>query len=116
MIKLLVVEDDSTLLYIVQSGLQEIIGGYEVFRATNGAEGLKAWKEHHPDIIMSDVDMPVMDGYEMVARIPETEDDYFASHSLDVFMSKIRKYLEDEPSVEIKTVRGGGFMMLLDCI
>ena len=73
MIKLLVVEDDPTLLYIVQSGLQEIIGGYEVFTATNGAEGLKAWKEHHPDIIMSDVDMPVMDGYEMVARIRETD-------------------------------------------
>ena len=53
MIRLLVVEDDPTLLYIVQSGLQEIIGGYEVFTATNGAEGLKAWKEHHPDIIMS---------------------------------------------------------------
>ena len=42
--------------------------------------------------------------------------DYFASRSLDVFMSKIRKYLEDEPCVEIKTVRGVGFMMLLDCI
>ena len=69
MIRLLVVEDDPTLLYIVKSGLQEIIGGYEVFTATNGAEGLKAWKEHHPDIIMSDVDMPVMDGYEATREI-----------------------------------------------
>lgn len=42
MIKLLLVEDDSTFSYIVKNELQEIIGGYEVITATNGAEGLKA--------------------------------------------------------------------------
>ena len=52
MIKLLLVEDDSTFSYIVKNELQEIIGGYEVITATNGAEGLKAWKEYHPDIII----------------------------------------------------------------
>lgn len=46
MIKLLLVEDDSTFSYIVKNELQEIIGGYEVITATNGAEGLKAWKEY----------------------------------------------------------------------
>lgn len=69
MIKLLLVEDDSTFSYIVKNELQEIIGGYEVITATNGAEGLKAWKEYHPDIIISDIDMPVMNGYQMVERI-----------------------------------------------
>lgn len=64
MIKLLLVEDDSTFSYIVKNELQEIIGGYEVITATNGAEGLKAWKEYHPDIIISDIDMPVMNGYQ----------------------------------------------------
>ena len=39
MIKLLLVEDDSIFSYIMKSGLQEIIGGYEVITATNGAEG-----------------------------------------------------------------------------
>ena len=42
MIKLLLVEDDPTFSYIVKSGLQEIIGGYEVITAMNGKEGLKA--------------------------------------------------------------------------
>ena len=45
MIKLLLVEDDPTFSYIVKSGLQEIIGGYEVITAMNGKEGLKAWEE-----------------------------------------------------------------------
>ncbi|MDY3267833.1 MAG: response regulator transcription factor [Phocaeicola sp.] len=73
MIKLLLVEDDKNLSYIVQSGLQDIIGGYEVITAFNGKEGLQAWKEHHPDIIISDIDMPVMDGFEMVRHIRETD-------------------------------------------
>ncbi|MDE5761036.1 MAG: response regulator transcription factor [Bacteroides sp.] len=75
MIKLLLVEDDANLSYIVQSGLQDLIGGYEVVTAANGKEGLKAWEEFRPDIIISDIDMPVMDGYEMVRRIRETDGD-----------------------------------------
>lgn len=44
MIKLLLVEDDVNLSYIVQAGLQEIIGGYEVIVAENGKEGIEEWK------------------------------------------------------------------------
>jgi len=75
MIKLLLVEDDKNLSYILQSGLQDIIGGYEVITACNGEEGLEAWKAHRPDIIISDIDMPVMDGFEMVRRIRATDED-----------------------------------------
>ena len=66
MTRLLLIEDDANLCYIVQAGLQEIIGGYEVIVAANGKEGLEAWKNQKPDIIISDIDMPVMDGFEMV--------------------------------------------------
>ena len=225
------VEDDANLRYIVQSGLEELIGGYEIVTACNGKEGLKAWEEQKPDIILSDIDMPEMDGYEMVKRIRETdgntpilfasalvspkdvkkgydvgvnnyvkkpfvpdemdahirailkmkegsksrnetaccnfghytldeahatlrnnstekkltltvreakilqllaenknevvrreailsrcwdtEDDYFASRSLDVFITKLRKIFEDDATIEIKTVRGVGLMLLV---
>lgn len=40
MIKLLLVEDDVNLCYIVQAGLQDVIGGYEVITAGNGLEGV----------------------------------------------------------------------------
>ena len=75
MIKLLLVEDDANLRYIVQSSLEDLIGGYEVKVAENGWEGLEAWKEFRPDIIISDIDMPVMNGFEMVKRIRETDGD-----------------------------------------
>ena len=228
MIKLLLVEDDPNLAYIVSAGLEDMVGGYEVTTAGNGAEGLEAWKTLRPDIIVSDIDMPVMDGFEMVRRIREidnnvailftsaltspkdvkrgyalgvnnyikkpfapdeldahihailqmkaacpergpssfqlgahtldsdrgmlrddrtdkwhtltvresellkllaehknevvrrevilsrfwnTEDDYFASRSLDVFVTKLRKLFEDDPQVEIRTVRGVGITL-----
>ncbi len=57
------------MIYIVQAGLQEIIGGYEVTVAGNGKEGLEIWKNWKPDIIISDVYMPVMNVFEMVKRI-----------------------------------------------
>jgi DNA-binding response OmpR family regulator len=69
MIKLLFIEDDANLSYIVQSSLQYLIGGYEVQTASNGEEGLNAWAECKPDIIVSDIDMPIMDGMEMVKHI-----------------------------------------------
>lgn len=69
MIKLLLVEDDANLNYIIQGGLEDMIGGYEVQTASNGEEGIHLWREWKPDVIVSDIEMPVMDGYEMVRRI-----------------------------------------------
>ena len=227
MIKLLLVEDDESLAYIEKTGLEDIIGGYEVSTAKNGKEGVKAWEEIHPDVIISDIDMPVMNGFEMVERIRETdgdviiiftsaltspndvkagyrlginnyvkkpfvpeeldahiqalmkmrggaktqnetshyklgkytldanhatlrndetgetqtttqreaqilqlnnvvrreailsrfwntEDDYFASRSLDVFINKLRKLLADEPKINLKTVRGIGLQLIVE--
>lgn len=72
-IKLLLVEDDGTLTYVVKNTLEGLIGGYEVITAVNGLEGLKAYREHQPDVIISDVDMPVMNGLQMVERIREVD-------------------------------------------
>lgn len=73
-IKLLLVEDDANLCYIIQGGLEDMIGGYKVLTASNGEEGLVVWKAEHPDVIVADIEMPVMDGYEMVKRIREEDE------------------------------------------
>lgn len=232
-IKLLLVEDDENLAYMEKSSFEDIIGGYEVKTAINGKDGLELWKHFQPDVIVSDIDMPIMDGIEMVKKIREidgdtiilfttgltsTKDlkagyaagannyvkkpfvpeeldahiqslmrlkqgkrsldnshliklgkyilhadhatlknqedgtekmltareakilellavnkndvvrreavlsrfwgvedkDYFASRSLDVFIKKIRTAIEDEPRVELKTIRGVGFKLIVD--
>ena len=74
MTRLLLVEDDANLCYIIRGGLEDMIGGYEIQTAANGEEGLRIWKTWKPDVIVSDIEMPVMDGYEMVHRIRKTDD------------------------------------------
>jgi len=43
------------------------------------------------------------------------DDSYFAGRSMDVFVSKLRKYLIDDPSVEIVSLHGKGFRLVVDC-
>ena len=74
MTRLLLVEDDANLCYIIRGGLEDMIGGYEIQTAADGEEGLRIWKTWKPDVIVSDIEMPVMDGYEMVRRIRETDE------------------------------------------
>lgn len=58
--KILLVEDNAGLAEFVSDSLAE---NYRFYRAQNGAEGLKMAGEMMPDLIISDVMMPVMDGY-----------------------------------------------------
>ena len=202
MIKLLLVEDDANLCYIIRGGLEDMIGGYEVMTASNGEEGLRIWKEQHPDIIIftsgrvSPKD--VVKGYELgvnnyikkpflaeeldahigallkmkqgmgaanesevyqigenytfdavhavlkcsscvqktmtereakllqmlckkknelvrrdviLSRLWDTEDDFFASRSLDVFVTRLRKLFADDERIQIKTVKGVGLCL-----
>ena len=71
MIKLLFIEDDATLSYIVKSMLEEVTGDYEVLLAANGKEGLEILSKTTPDVIVTDIEMPEMNGLEMVEKIRE---------------------------------------------
>lgn len=63
---ILIVEDEEELL----ETLCELFGGlYRVLKARNGKEGLEQTRKYLPDIILSDVMMPEMDGIEMCAKI-----------------------------------------------
>ncbi len=71
-IKILLVEDEKTLVQIVSDTLRS--KGFKVETAYDGAEGLKQFFEVHPDVVVADVMMPRMDGFEMVRRIRKTDD------------------------------------------
>jgi len=75
MIRVLFVEDDSGLRFIVKSELEKVIGGYEVILAPDGKKGLDAFASVHPDVVVTDVDMPVMDGNTMAAAIRKKNPD-----------------------------------------
>jgi YesN/AraC family two-component response regulator len=71
--KILIVEDDygsrEYLLNLIQ------LEGYDVRAAINGEEGLAAYKEFDPDIIISDIQMPVMDGLQMLNILRQDKSD-----------------------------------------
>ncbi len=71
-IKVLLVEDEPTLLMIIQETLEEK-GEFIVNTAKNGKEGLQKYHSMHPDVVVADVMMPQMDGFEMVEQIRESD-------------------------------------------
>ncbi|TSA00540.1 MAG: response regulator [Rhodocyclaceae bacterium] len=68
---ILVVEDSPVQAELLRRALNE--AGYRVVIANNGAEGLAITKANRPAAVVSDVNMPVMDGYTMCLRIREDE-------------------------------------------
>ena len=67
MFQILVVEDDKNTARLMRAVLRR--EGYEVHQAANGAEALAVTDRQHIDLIVLDVMMPVMDGYEFTERI-----------------------------------------------
>jgi DNA-binding response OmpR family regulator len=65
----LVVDDDAGLREFIRANLEK--AGYAVREAGSAAEGLAALDEHAPDLILLDVMMPLMDGWEMLRRVHE---------------------------------------------
>ena len=68
-IRVLVVDDDKTLLRFLKEYLER--EGYEVFIAERGLKGLRIFYDERPDLVVLDVMMPGMDGWEACARIRE---------------------------------------------
>jgi len=69
MVRVLLVEDDKNFSFIIQNSLEQMIGGYEVVTASNGKEGLEKLAQESFDVVVSDIEMPVMDGITMVQQI-----------------------------------------------
>ncbi|HOT23572.1 MAG TPA: response regulator [Thermoleophilia bacterium] len=64
---ILVADDDPDILSIVSMSLEA--QGYTVHKATNGREAVEMAREHHPDLILLDMMMPELSGYEAVSEI-----------------------------------------------
>ncbi|MEI6827481.1 MAG: response regulator [Desulfuromonadales bacterium] len=64
---LLYVEDEELTREIFSEFLTRLVG--VLITAKNGAEGLDAYREHCPDIVITDIQMPVMDGYELFGKL-----------------------------------------------
>ena len=67
--KILIVEDDEDFVFILEKKFTN--AGFTIVTAHNGEEGIAAVEEARPDLVLSDVLMPKMDGIEMAKAIEQ---------------------------------------------
>jgi two-component system OmpR family response regulator len=65
--KLLVVEDDPNIVELLSASLR--FAGFEVRTATSGSSGVIAFKEQRPDLVVLDVMLPDLDGFEVIRQM-----------------------------------------------
>jgi two-component system, OmpR family, KDP operon response regulator KdpE len=129
--KILIVDDEAGLRELVRINLEH--EGYGVVQAENGLHGLEAVREERPDLVIMDVMMPEMDGWEacrklrefstvpvlmLTARVQSQDivtgldsgaDDYLLKpFNMDELMARVRALLRRVPSPNRPVAAGGG--------
>jgi CheY-like chemotaxis protein len=69
---ILIIDDQPFFVTMQQNLLKQ--QGYRVLAATNGAEGLARAKQHKPDLILLDIEMPGMDGFAVCEKLKQDEE------------------------------------------
>ena len=88
--KILIIDDDVDTLRLVGLMLQR--QGYEISAASNGSQGLAKALEERPDLILLDVMMPDMDGYEVARRLRKNP----ATQTVPILMFTAKTQLDDK--------------------
>lgn len=98
--KILIVEDELAYLKLLNDQLSE--RGYKVLEAKNGQEGLTTAIKEHPDLILLDIRMPVMNG---IAMLDELRKDTYGKSARVIILTNLepddkilKKVLEDQPT------------------
>lgn len=85
-IKVLVVDDEPDILRILTYNLEK--EGYQVFTASDGAEGIRIAEKEHPALIVLDIMMPKMDGVEVCRYLREKQE---FEHTLITFLTAMEE-------------------------
>ena len=98
--KVLVVDDEIHIVHVVAIKLRN--NGYEVIPAENGADAFELARKEKPDIIVTDFQMPVMTGLELVKKLRRNE----ATKDIPVIMLTARGFaVEDEQKEDLQISR-----------
>ena len=98
--RILVVDDNHSIVRLIEALLQK--DGFEVLTALDGLEGLQKAREEKPDLIILDIVMPRMDGYE-VSRLLQGDPDTAA---IPVLMLTVKGQVDD-PSLDDDALEAG---------
>ena len=102
--KILIVEDDEDFVSILKTKFTE--EGFSVVTAENGDEGIGMAVSEKPDLILSDVLIPKMNGIEMVKKIRESNKDV-----LVIFLTNIK---DEDYTKDIESLEGAEYLIKAD--
>jgi len=71
--KILIIDDEEDFCYFVKANLQ-LISNYEILVAHRGKKGIRLVRKEKPDLILLDVMMPGIDGFEVLKRLKKSEE------------------------------------------
>lgn len=71
--KILIVEDNKINMLLAKTLVKQILPNGTIFEAENGKEGVEKFNVLNPDLILMDVQMPIMNGYEATSEIRQTK-------------------------------------------
>jgi CheY-like chemotaxis protein len=95
--KVLVVDDEIHIIHVVAIKLRS--NGFEVITASNGAQAYELACSENPDLIVTDFQMPVMDGFELVKKLRQNEQ----TKDIPVIMLTARSFsIEQEQKEQLK--------------
>lgn len=72
MVRILIVDDSPTEVHVLKTILEK--HGYEAITATSGEEGIDVAKSQHPDLVLMDIVMPGMNGFQATRHLSKTEE------------------------------------------
>jgi len=113
--KILVVDDEPNITMVMQEQLE--LQGYSVIVASDGTEGLEKAKKEKPDLIILDVMLPKMNGYEVCGLLKQ--DEKYASIPIILFTGRTQdseKELGKKIGADAHLTKPFGTKMLLETI
>jgi CheY-like chemotaxis protein len=100
--RVLIVDDEPAITAALMTRME--VAGYDVFHAINGLAGLEAAELHRPDVIVLDIRMPDIEGFEVCARLKQHPD---LAHVPVIFLSA-----NVQDSAKARALNVGGFEFL----
>ena len=95
--KVLIVDDEIHIVHVVAIKLRN--NGYDVISAENGAQAFKLVQEEKPDIVVTDLQMPVMNGMELIEKLRQDK----TSEALPVILLTARGFaITDEQRKQLQ--------------
>ena len=102
--KILIIDDEEEFLEFVKANL-ELRGDYRVFTAANGEKGMALAEKRKPDLVLLDIIMPVVDGFEVLKRLRACEN----TKSIPVIMLTARS--DDEAMLKALELHDDGYII-----